>query len=166
MLLEGARRVSRPGYNDDEDDLALANSNPLARAAADEVLEADSPDLTVVGHAIPLPGASSDASTSTADASTTSVVSPPKVPEPAKTSQKKKGRREIPWNVQRLFAELQVLDAAFTSTSRLTASFGWKNNEAFVQHDVQELNRSAAHSRASSFSFPMSTHISPMQCSL
>lgn len=50
-------------------------------------------------------------------------------------------RREIPWNVQRLFAELQALDAGSTSTGRLTDSFGWKGNEAFVQHDVQELNR-------------------------
>ena len=36
---------------------------------------------------------------------------------------------------------LQEMDTRATSTEDLTTAFGWKGNEAFQQHDVQELNR-------------------------
>lgn len=34
-----------------------------------------------------------------------------------------------------------ILDQEACSTTRLTESFGWSNNEELQQHDVQELNR-------------------------
>ncbi|KAM4626151.1 ubiquitin carboxyl-terminal hydrolase 40 [Discoglossus pictus] len=49
--------------------------------------------------------------------------------------------RVIPLQLQRLFAQLLLLDQQATSTSDLTNSFGWNSNEAAGQHDVQELNR-------------------------
>lgn len=49
--------------------------------------------------------------------------------------------RIIPLQLQRLFAELLLVDQQAASTSELTSSFGWDNNEETGQHDVQELNR-------------------------
>uniref|UniRef100_A0A8C5Q031 USP domain-containing protein n=1 Tax=Leptobrachium leishanense TaxID=445787 RepID=A0A8C5Q031_9ANUR len=49
--------------------------------------------------------------------------------------------RIIPLQLQRLFAQLLLLDQQAASTSDLTCSFGWDNNEETGQHDVQELNR-------------------------
>ena len=50
-------------------------------------------------------------------------------------------QRVILIELQRLFAELLMLDQENCSTNRLTDSFGWSNNEEMQQHDVQELNR-------------------------
>jgi ubiquitin carboxyl-terminal hydrolase 40 len=49
--------------------------------------------------------------------------------------------RVILIELQRLFAQMLLLDQDSCSTNRLTDSFGWSNNEEMQQHDVQELNR-------------------------
>ncbi|XP_013375312.1 PREDICTED: ubiquitin carboxyl-terminal hydrolase 40 isoform X1 [Chinchilla lanigera] len=49
--------------------------------------------------------------------------------------------RIIPLQLQRLFAQLLLLDQSAASTADLTDSFGWTSNEEMRQHDVQELNR-------------------------
>ncbi|XP_039711503.1 ubiquitin carboxyl-terminal hydrolase 40 isoform X3 [Pteropus medius] len=49
--------------------------------------------------------------------------------------------RIIPLQLQRLFAQLLLVDQDAASTADLTDSFGWTSNEEMRQHDVQELNR-------------------------
>ncbi|KFO64468.1 Ubiquitin carboxyl-terminal hydrolase 40 [Corvus brachyrhynchos] len=49
--------------------------------------------------------------------------------------------RIIPLQLQRLFAQLLLLDQQAASTTDLTESFGWGSHEEMRQHDVQELNR-------------------------
>ncbi|XP_036092254.1 ubiquitin carboxyl-terminal hydrolase 40 isoform X3 [Rousettus aegyptiacus] len=49
--------------------------------------------------------------------------------------------RIIPLQLQRLFAQLLLVDQEAASTADLTDSFGWTSNEEMRQHDVQELNR-------------------------
>ncbi|XP_058155851.1 ubiquitin carboxyl-terminal hydrolase 40 isoform X1 [Dasypus novemcinctus] len=49
--------------------------------------------------------------------------------------------RIIPLQLQRLFAQLLLLDQEAASTTDLTDSFGWTCNEEVRQHDVQELTR-------------------------
>ncbi|XP_076349465.1 ubiquitin carboxyl-terminal hydrolase 40-like isoform X2 [Tachypleus tridentatus] len=49
--------------------------------------------------------------------------------------------RIIPLQLQRLFSRLLLSNSLVTSTTELTDSFGWANNEELQQHDVQELNR-------------------------
>ncbi|KAJ1369990.1 hypothetical protein KIN20_031615 [Parelaphostrongylus tenuis] len=49
--------------------------------------------------------------------------------------------RSIPYQIQKLFLLLQTSDAGSLETKDLTASFGWSSNEAYDQHDVQELCR-------------------------
>ncbi|XP_029789427.1 ubiquitin carboxyl-terminal hydrolase 40 isoform X3 [Suricata suricatta] len=49
--------------------------------------------------------------------------------------------RIIPLQLQRMFAQLLLLDQDAASTTDLTDSFGWTSNEEMRQHDVQELNR-------------------------
>ncbi|XP_030341421.1 TRAF3-interacting protein 1 isoform X9 [Strigops habroptila] len=49
--------------------------------------------------------------------------------------------RIIPLQLQRLFAQLLLLDQQAASTTDLTESFGWNSHEEMRQHDVQELNR-------------------------
>ncbi|OCT63721.1 ubiquitin carboxyl-terminal hydrolase 40 isoform X1 [Xenopus laevis] len=49
--------------------------------------------------------------------------------------------RIIPLQLQRLFAQLLLLDQQALSTTDLTNSFGWNSSEETSQHDVQELNR-------------------------
>ncbi|XP_031762640.1 ubiquitin carboxyl-terminal hydrolase 40 isoform X4 [Xenopus tropicalis] len=58
--------------------------------------------------------------------------------------------RIIPLQLQRLFAQLLLLDQQALSTTDLTESFGWNSSEETSQHDVQELNRIlfSAHWRA------------------
>jgi ubiquitin carboxyl-terminal hydrolase 7 len=46
----------------------------------------------------------------------------------------------IPLALQSLFYKLQHGDSSI-STKELTKSFGWNTYDAFMQHDVQELNR-------------------------
>ena len=46
----------------------------------------------------------------------------------------------LPLALQSLFYKLQYSKTA-VSTKDLTGSFGWGSNDAFMQHDVQELNR-------------------------
>uniref|UniRef100_A0A8C4S247 Ubiquitin specific peptidase 40 n=1 Tax=Erpetoichthys calabaricus TaxID=27687 RepID=A0A8C4S247_ERPCA len=49
--------------------------------------------------------------------------------------------RVIPLELQRLFAQLLLVDQQAASTIDLTDSFGWTSKEESNQHDVQELNR-------------------------
>uniref|UniRef100_A0A158PEI1 Ubiquitin carboxyl-terminal hydrolase 47 n=1 Tax=Angiostrongylus costaricensis TaxID=334426 RepID=A0A158PEI1_ANGCS len=49
--------------------------------------------------------------------------------------------RSIPYQIQKLFLLLQTSELGSLETRDLTASFGWSNNEAYDQHDVQELCR-------------------------
>jgi len=49
--------------------------------------------------------------------------------------------RKVLESLQRLFARLQLVDAHWLSTGRLTEAFNWGAEEATVQHDVQELTR-------------------------
>ncbi|CAM4621152.1 unnamed protein product [Leuciscus chuanchicus] len=49
--------------------------------------------------------------------------------------------RVIPLELQRLFSHLLLVDELTASTTDLTDSFGWTNNEEMGQQDVQELNR-------------------------
>uniref|UniRef100_A0A158P9L7 Ubiquitin carboxyl-terminal hydrolase 47 n=1 Tax=Angiostrongylus cantonensis TaxID=6313 RepID=A0A158P9L7_ANGCA len=49
--------------------------------------------------------------------------------------------RSIPYQIQKLFLLLQTTELGSLETRDLTASFGWSNNEAYDQHDVQELCR-------------------------
>nr|XP_060480213.1 ubiquitin carboxyl-terminal hydrolase 40 [Panthera onca] len=49
--------------------------------------------------------------------------------------------RIIPLQLQRMFAQLLLLDQDAASTMDLTDSFGWTSDEEMRQHDVQELNR-------------------------
>ena len=48
--------------------------------------------------------------------------------------------RSIPYQLQTLFVRMQ-LDAEAPDTKALTTSFGWTDEEAFEQHDVQEFAR-------------------------
>jgi len=47
----------------------------------------------------------------------------------------------IPLQLQKLFGTLCLSTRSAVTTSNLTTSFGWDNDEAFYQHDVQELAR-------------------------
>lgn len=47
----------------------------------------------------------------------------------------------IPFQLQKLFAKLQVSEQESISTKALTKSFGWTGADVFQQHDVQELCR-------------------------
>ncbi|XP_071451402.1 ubiquitin carboxyl-terminal hydrolase 40-like [Hetaerina americana] len=49
--------------------------------------------------------------------------------------------RIIPVELQKLFSQLLLADVNAVSTTDLTDSFGWVENEELQQHDVQELNR-------------------------
>lgn len=62
-------------------------------------------------------------------------------PEELGLEKNKNKQRVILIELQRLFSYLMLLDQDACSTSRLTESFGWSNNEHVQQHDVQELNR-------------------------
>jgi len=57
--------------------------------------------------------------------------------------EEKDGPRDecMPYHLQRLFATLQLSSDAFVSTQALTKSFGWTEDDAFQQQDVQELLR-------------------------
>lgn len=48
--------------------------------------------------------------------------------------------RSIPWQLQRLFYELQASPNS-PQTRGLTRSFGWTDQDAFRQHDIQEFAR-------------------------
>ena len=48
--------------------------------------------------------------------------------------------KSIPLNLQRLFAMMQFSDLP-CSTKSLTKSFGWGDDETFMQHDLQEFSR-------------------------
>ncbi len=43
----------------------------------------------------------------------------------------------LPLQLQRLFSLLQLSERGAVTTGELTRSFGWRDSEAFVQHDVQ-----------------------------
>ncbi|EPY24372.1 ubiquitin carboxyl-terminal hydrolase 7 [Angomonas deanei] len=48
--------------------------------------------------------------------------------------------KSIPYGLQRLFCSLQTAKSAI-GTKDLTSSFGWTDEESFIQHDVHELTR-------------------------
>lgn len=50
-------------------------------------------------------------------------------------------RKNIPLQLQRLFLNLQTSEKRSIQTHDLTKSFGWNSEDAFQQHDVQELSR-------------------------
>ncbi|XP_044731770.1 ubiquitin carboxyl-terminal hydrolase 47 isoform X2 [Chrysoperla carnea] len=47
----------------------------------------------------------------------------------------------IPYQLQKLFLNLQTSTKAAVETTELTRSFGWDSSEAWQQHDIQELCR-------------------------
>lgn len=49
--------------------------------------------------------------------------------------------KDIMFQLQVLFAKLQYAQVSSISTRALTTSFGWQNEQVFIQHDLQELNR-------------------------
>uniref|UniRef100_UPI00358E2D05 ubiquitin carboxyl-terminal hydrolase 47-like isoform X2 n=1 Tax=Myxine glutinosa TaxID=7769 RepID=UPI00358E2D05 len=51
------------------------------------------------------------------------------------------GCKSIPYQLQRLFVQLQTSWKRAVETTDLTRSFGWDSSEAWQQHDVQELCR-------------------------
>ncbi|TYZ63241.1 hypothetical protein PybrP1_009432 [[Pythium] brassicae (nom. inval.)] len=51
------------------------------------------------------------------------------------------GDDNIPFQLQKLFAKLQMRTSESISTKALTKSFGWTGADVFQQHDVQELCR-------------------------
>ena len=57
--------------------------------------------------------------------------------------EEKDGPKEecIPYQLQKLFAHLELTERAFVGTKGLTKSFGWSAHDSFEQHDIQELNR-------------------------
>lgn len=55
---------------------------------------------------------------------------------------KKKKPRLIPLELQRLFAQMQLLDCQTVSTQELTSrGFQWQGHDGRIQHDAHELNR-------------------------
>eukprot|EP01100_Stratorugosa_tubuloviscum_P009928 TRINITY_DN419_c1_g1_i1.p1 TRINITY_DN419_c1_g1~~TRINITY_DN419_c1_g1_i1.p1 ORF type:complete len:1042 (-),score=430.06 TRINITY_DN419_c1_g1_i1:209-3334(-) len=63
--------------------------------------------------------------------------------EPEKINEyiKQKEETSVPSQLQKLFARLQLSQQRAVKTTDLTKSFGWKDSDAFTQHDVQELCR-------------------------
>lgn len=49
--------------------------------------------------------------------------------------------KNIQFQLQKLFLTLQTNQKSSLETKDLTTSFGWDSNEAYDQHDVQELCR-------------------------
>ncbi|CAH1098734.1 unnamed protein product [Psylliodes chrysocephalus] len=49
--------------------------------------------------------------------------------------------RSIPYQLQKLFLNLQTSSKSAVETTDLTYSFGWQNSDAWHQHDIQELCR-------------------------
>lgn len=49
--------------------------------------------------------------------------------------------RSIPYQLQKLFLNLQTSPKSAVETTDLTTSFGWQGSDAWHQHDVQELCR-------------------------
>lgn len=49
--------------------------------------------------------------------------------------------KNIPYQLQRLFLNLQTSEKLSVETTDLTRSFGWDSTEAWQQHDIQELCR-------------------------
>ncbi|XP_066151071.1 ubiquitin carboxyl-terminal hydrolase 47 [Euwallacea fornicatus] len=49
--------------------------------------------------------------------------------------------RSIPYQLQKLFLNLQTSTKSAVETTNLTTSFGWQGSDAWHQHDIQELCR-------------------------
>ncbi|XP_037069812.1 ubiquitin carboxyl-terminal hydrolase 47-like isoform X2 [Pollicipes pollicipes] len=49
--------------------------------------------------------------------------------------------KSIPYQLQKLFVNMQTTDRLAVETTELTYSFGWDSSEAWQQHDIQELCR-------------------------
>lgn len=47
----------------------------------------------------------------------------------------------IPYQLQKLFAELQLSRLDYVDTRSLTKSFGWTSQQSFEQQDIQEFFR-------------------------
>ncbi|KAJ8666944.1 hypothetical protein QAD02_008606 [Eretmocerus hayati] len=56
-------------------------------------------------------------------------------------SHEKDGTASIPYQLQKLFLNLQTSNKPAVETTSLTKSFGWDSSEAWHQHDIQELCR-------------------------
>lgn len=52
-----------------------------------------------------------------------------------------KEERSIPYQLQKLFLNLQTSSKSAVETTDLTTSFGWQGSDAWHQHDIQELCR-------------------------
>eukprot|EP00698_Gefionella_okellyi_P024574 TRINITY_DN8716_c0_g1_i2.p1 TRINITY_DN8716_c0_g1~~TRINITY_DN8716_c0_g1_i2.p1 ORF type:complete len:574 (-),score=110.12 TRINITY_DN8716_c0_g1_i2:304-2025(-) len=76
----------------------------------------------------------------------------------------------IPFQLQKLFARLQVGQTRAVSTKPLTCSFGWTSQSAFAQQDVQECWRllfdalDRSYSQAFMTSMPIREMFQGMQC--
>eukprot|EP00912_Choanoflagellata_sp_UC4_P001270 UC4_evm2s794 len=62
-------------------------------------------------------------------------------PGSTRAGKAKEGSRQIPLELSKFFAMMDMLDQDAVDTSDLIESFGWSVNDEIVQHDVQELNR-------------------------
>lgn len=47
----------------------------------------------------------------------------------------------IPYQLQKLFAKMQMREIDYLETKGLTVSFKWEKEDSFVQHDVQEFSK-------------------------
>ncbi|XP_011315103.1 ubiquitin carboxyl-terminal hydrolase 47 [Fopius arisanus] len=56
-------------------------------------------------------------------------------------TEKDKASNSIPYQLQKLFLNLQTSTKTAVETTSLTKSFGWDSTEAWQQHDIQELCR-------------------------
>uniref|UniRef100_A0A0K8SRZ2 Ubiquitin carboxyl-terminal hydrolase 47 n=2 Tax=Lygus hesperus TaxID=30085 RepID=A0A0K8SRZ2_LYGHE len=56
-------------------------------------------------------------------------------------SQRALPQKCIPYQLQKLFLNLQTSDRTAVETTELTRSFGWESGEVWQQHDIQELCR-------------------------
>ncbi|KAI9911423.1 hypothetical protein PsorP6_009220 [Peronosclerospora sorghi] len=65
----------------------------------------------------------------------------------------------IPFQLQNLFAKLQLTTQDAISTKALTKSFGWTGADVFQQHDVQELCRVLLDALEKSFKHTVNEHL-------
>jgi len=63
------------------------------------------------------------------------------IDEPTEFVSSKTTKHKILFGLQKLFSEMQELDVRSVSTEKVTDSFGWNDNQAMMQQDIQEANR-------------------------
>lgn len=79
---------------------------------------------------------------------------------------KKKKKRNILFQIQRLFAHLQSVDEDSTTTKLLTKSFGWDESSARVQHDVSELNKLRVRMKQIGQPFQLECRLTDLVCAV